>query len=520
MTRQRALSTLGFTLLLGGCALTPDYERPELDLPEEWVRTADSREAIANVPWWEIYEDPALVSLIETALARNQDLALTLARMRESEYLVTFTRAEQFPFLNVFGGAGRGRRSREIVPGASTESNFSIGANLSFEIDLWRKYDRATEGARADLLSTEAAYRSVTISLIADVASTYLLLRDLDSRLEISRQTAEGRRDRLRIIRARFEQGIVPELDVNQADVQVAIAEAAIAQFERQVAQAEHALRVLLGHYPGPIHRGEPIGIDTWPPDVPAGLPSELLKRRPDIVEAEQRLIAETARIGVAQAMRFPALSLTAEVSAIADGLTDLNSTDSGEWNIFAGIFQPLFNSGQLKTQMKAQRAVAEQAQHLFIGTLQNAVREVEDSLVAIGDAAAGIRRAATTGDSREQRDPALAGPVRRRGSRLSRSSRQRANALRRRARSIVDPAGSADRLRHALQGARRRLVRSRSCRGRGHEDGPGQCPGTGRHRDLTRIALCGVKAEAPASGLEPPASAIAAECRRSSGSR
>lgn len=382
--RRRALSIIGLMLLLSGCALTPDYERPELELPEEWSRGTDEGASIANLSWWEIYDDAALSSLIEAALEQNQDLAVAMARMQESDYLVTFTRAEQFPFLDIFGGAGRGRQSKEINPSANTNNNFSFGASLSFEIDLWRKYARATEASRADLLSTEAAYRNVTISLIADVASTYLLLRDLDSRLDISVRTEQGRRDRLRIIRARFEKGTEPELDVNQAEVQLAIAEASVARFERRVAQTEHALRVLLGRYSGPIPRGAPIGLGTWPLEVPAGLPSELLQRRPDIVDAEQRLVAETARIGVAQAMRFPALSLTAEVSAVAEGLTDFNSTDAGEWNILAGILQPLFNSGQLKAQMKAQRAVAEQAQHRYIAILQNAFREVEDSLVGI----------------------------------------------------------------------------------------------------------------------------------------
>ncbi len=382
--RRSALWIIGSIFLVSGCALTPDYERPELELPEEWDRGEDTRESIANLAWWEIYQDETLTNLIETALEQNQDLAVAMARMQESTYLVTFTRANQFPFLDVFGGAGRGRQSREIIPTAHTDNNFSFGANLSFEIDLWRKFARGTEAARADLLSTEAAYRSVTISLIADVASNYLLLRDLDARLEISRRTAEGRRERLRLVQARFDKGTVPELDVNQAEVQLAIAEASVAQFERQAVQVEHALQVLLGRYSGPIPRGERITPKGWSIEIPAGLPSELLERRPDIIEAEQRLIAETARIGVAQALRFPAISLTAEVSAIAEGLTDLNSTDAGEWNIFAGIFQPLFNSGQLKAQMKAQRARAEQAQHRFIGTLQNAFREVEDSLIAI----------------------------------------------------------------------------------------------------------------------------------------
>jgi multidrug efflux system outer membrane protein len=378
------LAILGSILLLWGCKLTPDYERPELDPPAEWLNTSDTRESIANLTWWEIYKDPALSSLIETALERNQELAIALARMQEFEYLITYTRADQFPFLDIFGQAGRGRQSREINPAATTDNNFSIGANLSFELDLWRKYSRATEASRADLLSTEAAYRNVTISLIANVASGYLLLLDLDSRLGISVRTAEGRRKRLRIVQARFDQGTEPELDVSQAAVQLAIAEAAVAQFRRQVAQAEHALRVLLGRFPGPILRGEPIGLGDWAMEVPAGLPSELLERRPDIVEAEQRLAAETARIGVAQAMRFPAISLTANLSAVADGLTDLNASDAGEWNVMAGIFQPLFNSGQLKAQMKAQTARAEQEQHRYIGVLQNAFREVEDSLVSI----------------------------------------------------------------------------------------------------------------------------------------
>jgi multidrug efflux system outer membrane protein len=383
---RSSLWVLLLIFFLSGCALTPDYERPETQLPETWeqVQDQDSRESIANLKWWDIYQDDTMTNLIEIALEQNQNLAVALARMQESAYLVTFTRANQFPFLDIFGSAGRGRQSREINPGANTDNNFAIGASLSFEIDLWRKYARGTEAARADLLSTEAAYRSVMISLIADVASNYLLLRDLESRLEISRRTAEGRRDRLKIVQARFDKGTVPELDVNQAEVQLSIAEAAVAQFERLSVQAEHALQVLLGRYSDPIPRGKRLVLEDQPIEVPIGLPSELLERRPDIIAAEQQLIAETARIGVAQALRFPAISLTAEVSAVAESLTDLNASDAGEWNIFAGILQPLFNSGQLKAQMKAQTARAEQAQHRFIGTLQNAFREVEDSLISI----------------------------------------------------------------------------------------------------------------------------------------
>jgi multidrug efflux system outer membrane protein len=383
---SRLLLFLGLAAMLvaGGCKLTPDYERPELDLPEAWRGESTPGEPIANLPWWEIYRDETLSELISTALAQNQNLAIAMARMEEATYLVTFTRADQFPFLDVFGSAGRGRQSREVNPLAGTNSNFSLGANLSFEVDLWRRYARATEAARADLLSTEAAYRNVTISLVGSVANTYLLLRDLDRRLEVSIETAEGRRDRLAIVSARFEKGTEAQIDVNQAEVQLAIAEAAIAEFTRLVARTEHALRVLIGEYPGPIKRGPQLELGAWSLSVPAGLPSELLQRRPDIVAAEQRLVAETAKIGVAQALRFPSLSLTAKVSAVAEDLTDLNSTDAGEWNVAAGIFQPIFNSGRLKAQMKAQRARAEQAQHAYVGTIQNAFREVENSLVSV----------------------------------------------------------------------------------------------------------------------------------------
>ena len=377
-------AAIGLVLLSTSCALTPDYERPDTETPESWQRTENTGVSFANLPWFDIYEDEALARLIRIALEENQDLGLALARVRESRYLVTFTRAEQFPFLDIFGGAGRGRESREIFPGADTANNFSVGATLSFEVDLWRRFDRATEAARADLLSSEFAYRNITISLVAEVASSYLLLRDLDSRLDISRRTAEGRRDRLEIVRARFEKGIEPEIDVNQAEVQLAIAEASVAQFEREVAQAEHALRVLLGRYPGSIERGPPNDMYLFPVNVPAGLPSELLERRPDVVEAEQRLVAETARIGVAQALRFPSLSLTGQVAAVAEDLTDLNSTDAGEWSVMAGIFQPIFNSGRLKAQKEAQVERARQANFFYQSTLRNAFREIEDSLVAI----------------------------------------------------------------------------------------------------------------------------------------
>jgi len=376
--------TLGLVaLLVSGCALTPDYERPELNLPAGWERTTAEQDAIANRPWWDIYDDEVLRALIDRALDQNRDLAIALARLQESRYLLNFTRADQFPFLDVFGSAGRGRDSKNINPLAGTGNNFGIGANLSFEIDLWRRYSRATEAARAELLASEFGVRNVTISLIAEVANLYFRLQDVSARLEISRRTVEGRAERLGIIQARFDRGIEPEIDVNQAQVQLAVAEASVTLYQRLTAQTEHALRVVLGEFPGRVPLGPRIDFSGVPISVPAGLPSELLKRRPDVQEAEQLLVAETAEIGVAQALRFPSLSLTSGISVVATDLTDLNSMDAGQWSLAAGIFQPIFNSGRLKAQKKAQVARAEQAEEVYILTLLEAFREVEDAIVA-----------------------------------------------------------------------------------------------------------------------------------------
>jgi multidrug efflux system outer membrane protein len=381
---RRALGPVCLGLLLAGCALTPDYERPELGLPQEWQQPVPAGETIANLPWWELYRDPVLQDLIEIALAENQDLATALARVDEARYQLTFVRADQFPFLDVFGSVGRGRDSQRIFPGARTSDRYSIGADLTFEVDLWRKFSRASEGARADLLATEAAHRNVTISLVANVASTYFLLRDLDYRHAIAVRTVASRRDSLDIIRARFDEGTVPELDVNQAEIELAIAEAAVQEFDRGVVQTGNALRVLLGRYPGAVARGLSLDEQGLSPEVPAGLTSELLERRPDVVAAEQTLVAETARIGVAEAFRYPSISLTGSLGAIADELSDLNTNEAKAWNIAADIFQPIFNSGQLKAQARAQRARAEQALLTYEAVLRQAFREVEDSLVAV----------------------------------------------------------------------------------------------------------------------------------------
>ncbi len=375
---------IGLALALAGCTLTPDYERPDLDVPPEYVRPTPTGESIANLDWWELFRDEQIQELIRIALEENKDLGITLARIFEARYQLTVVRAAQFPFLDVFGGAGRGKQSQIVLPGGNTRDTYSGSADLSFELDLWGEFSRGTEAAEADLLGTEAAYRSVTISLVANVASFYLLLRDLDARLAISKRTISGRRGSLEISQARFDRGTVPELDVNQAQIELAIAEAAASSFERQIVQTENALRILLGRNPGPIVRGLRLDQQLFPPEVPPGLPSELLRRRPDVVVAEEELIRETALIGVAEALRYPSISLTGSVGAVSDELADLDTGDASSWNIGADIFAPIFNSGQLKAQAEAQRTRTEQALLNYEATLQQAFREVEDALVAV----------------------------------------------------------------------------------------------------------------------------------------
>ena len=381
---SRCLLILLLVPLVVSCTLTPDYERPELEVPEEYVEPRPSGESVANLDWWQLFQDEQLQLLIRTALQENKDLGIALSRIEESRLTVTAVRANQFPFLNLGGFFGREKQSRELFPGADADDRFRVTGDLTYQVDLWGQYSRATEAARARLLATESAYRTVTISLVSQVANTYLLLRDLDERLVVSERTLKTRLDSLVIIQARFDKGTVPELDVYQAQIEVSVAETAIASFQRQIVQTQNALRILLGRNPGPVTRGDALASQMFPPAVPTGLPSELLQRRPDVVQAEANLMAATATVGVAEALRYPSISLTGSFGAESTDLSDLNSGDAETWGFGANLFAPIFNSGQLKAQAEAARERAKQAALVYEGTLQQSFREVEDALVSV----------------------------------------------------------------------------------------------------------------------------------------
>jgi len=385
MRRTRVLRVVAAALLAPavGCTLGPDYQRPEVPTPEAWIRPSLEGETGANLPWWEVYHDPVLQDLVRTALAENKDLLTAVARIDEARAVLGFTKADQYPSFFASGGAARGKSSEEIPLGGDTANDFFVGASAFFEVDLWGKLRRSTEAARAELLATEEASRAVAIGLVADVASAYFRLRDLDERLEISRRTFQGRTDSLNLIRTRFQGGIVPELDVHQAEIEQAIAQAAVAVFERAVAQTEHALRVLLGRNPGEIPRGRGVNEDLMKVDIPAGLPSELLQRRPDVLVAERLLAAQTARIGVAEALKFPSLSLTGALGLESEDLDDLNN-NAGFWNIAANAATPLFQFGKNEARVDVEVARTEQALRQYEKSVLVAFQEVEDALVAI----------------------------------------------------------------------------------------------------------------------------------------
>jgi multidrug efflux system outer membrane protein len=369
---------------LGGCAVGPDYERPEIDTPEDYREQIDQGATFANASWWNVFQDAELNRLITIALDESKDLAIAAARVEEARARAGFVRGDFYPQIGVNAAGQRGNSAEVFFPGSGIQNNYALTADLAWEIDLFGRIRRSSEAARAELLASEYVRRTVYIALIADVANTYFLVRDLDARMQIATRTLATRRDSTNLIRARFDKGVTPMLDVNQAEIQEAEAAADLAAFERQLVQAENLLSILLGRNPGNITRGDELTDQIFPPAVPAGLPSELLERRPDVLAAEQLLAAQVARIGVAQALRFPQLSLTGSAGLASNDLSELIDSDASIWNLGANLLQPLFTGGKNKQRVEIEKARAEQLLRQYELTVLQSFREVEDALVAI----------------------------------------------------------------------------------------------------------------------------------------
>ncbi len=384
-TRPLALSG-SLALALSGCAMVgPDYTRPPVEVPADWRMPAGTMTELANGAWWQQFGDPVLDGLIETALASNRDLKIAVARVEQFLGQYTATRGEQFPLLDASGAFGRQRlpASQRLEGQGATVGINELAAGASFELDLWGKLRRATEASRAELLASEEARQTVVLTLVSGVASGYIGLRDLDQRLAIARATLTSRAESLRIQRLRFQAGITSELDWRQAESEYEATQAVIPQLEQEIARQENALSVLLGRNPGPIERGRPLP-ELRSPEVPAGLPSELLERRPDIREAEQQLVAANAQIGVARAAYFPSISLTGLLGSASTDLGDLFTGPARLWQYAAPISVPIFTFGRIEGSVQAAEAVQHQALEGYRKAIQTAFREVDDGLVAV----------------------------------------------------------------------------------------------------------------------------------------
>jgi outer membrane protein, multidrug efflux system len=368
-----------------GCAAGPDYKRPAVQAPPSYRGGAERGEAasLADMDWAQVFPDPAIAELIRTALARNQDVLIAAARIEQAEAQLGITRADQLPAANLGLAAGRERIAATSQTPAITTSVFQGNASASWELDFWGKFRRATEAARADLLAAEWNRRGVITSLIASVAGAYYQLLELDLQLEISKRTLSSRRESLELTQLQERQGAVSILDVRQAEQLVYNASQTIIDIERRTEQQENFISVLLARNPGPIPRGRKLTEQPHDPLVPAGLPSTLLQRRPDIQLQEARLIAANARIGVARAAFFPSISLTGGAGVQSADLSDLFKGPSGAWNFIGSLTQPIFAGGRLSSGVKLAEAQKKEALIVYQQTIQQAFREVSDALVA-----------------------------------------------------------------------------------------------------------------------------------------
>jgi multidrug efflux system outer membrane protein len=309
---------------------------------------------------------------------------IAASRIEEARAVVGYNKADQWPAIGYDGSGSRQQINLSQLGINEPFNSFSGTATLAWELDFWGKYRRATEAARAELLATDFSHRAVQVSLISSVASTYFLLLDYDARLEISKMTMESRKESMRIIEERYNEGIVPEIDLNQAQIQEAIAAAAIPFYERLVAQTENALSILLGNNPGIIKRSKKLKDEVIPPEIPSGIPSTILARRPDINAAEQLLAAQNARIGVAVAQRFPSISLTGMLGAASNDLSTITTGDALIWSVGGGIVGPIFQFGKNKRRVDIERQRFYQDSLYYVNTVLQAFREVEDALIEI----------------------------------------------------------------------------------------------------------------------------------------
>jgi len=374
--------------LYPGCTVGPEYERPEIEMPESWREKSQDVNSVADIYWGDFYKkDETLLSLIQMALKNNKDVLTAAARIEEFHGAYRAVYGEEFPQFGISGAIARSQSSRELAPTAKPRDDFSLIGELVWEMDIWGKLKHGTEAARADLLSTEHGYRAIVLTLVSDVAIIYFDIQDLDRRIEITEQTIDSRRESLEMAKRRFEGGLTSELEVKQADSELASALAVIPRLRNDLHLNENALSVLLGQNPSEIPRGaELIGLEL-PQEVPAGLPNELLRRRPDILQSEQQLIAACHRIGVAEAEFYPSLGLSGIIGQEAPHFSSLFNSKATLWEAAASTSTPIFSFGRLEGNLDAAKAKFEQARLQYEQAVLIAFREINNSLSAYNEA-------------------------------------------------------------------------------------------------------------------------------------
>ena len=381
---------LASALLLAGCAVGPNYKRPKIDAPPAYrdpgaaSAASASTTSIGDEKWWTVFKDPELQNLIRTALQQNYDVRIAATRVLQAQAQLTVTRSNEFPSLNASGGV-TGTKS-PAIPGVYKGFQYvadQLALDASWNIDFWGQYRRATEAARASLLASEWGRRAVLTTVVANVATDYFQLREYDLQLDIARQTLASRQQSLKLTETLAKGGATSMVDVRQAQQLVETAAETIPDVEREIQQEENAISILLGENPSAIPRGLKLTEESLPPNVPAGLPSSLLERRPDIREAEQNLIAANAEIGVARAAYFPQVSLTGSAGYESIGLNQLLSRSNIIGNFAGTATQTIFDAGKTRANVKLAKAEEQQELLTYQQTIQQAFSDVSNALIA-----------------------------------------------------------------------------------------------------------------------------------------
>jgi outer membrane protein, multidrug efflux system len=376
---------LFIVLLLSSCLVGKRYSRPDIAVPEKFISSdsvpvaaANPQDSVVNLQWFQLFGDTILNNLIQQALDSSTNLKIAALRVEQSRLTYQNRKADIWPSI------GYSASAQMVSPKNTTTANFDILGTASWELDFWGKLRHAKRAAYAELIASDEGLKTVKTTLVSDVANLYFLIRDLDNRIEVSKQTLKSRQLYYEMVNQRFLKGESAELDKLQAEQQLALVEASLVSLERELTVAERSMNILLGQNPQPVPRGLQNADQVLMPEVPAGLPSTLLEKRPDVRTAENNLVAETERIGITQAMRLPSFNLTGFLGVASLDLNNLISSDSYTGGLTGMIFGPLFEFGKNKRRVEIQKAEAEIAVNNFMNTYRIALGDVENALVGI----------------------------------------------------------------------------------------------------------------------------------------